>query len=83
MFTELLTRGSASSEWAGKNMSMYPSKMLEKILHMESVDRLVSQTMLKWRSSRGLTSLRPPPGGAQADTQMKSCTLLKNSFCTS
>lgn len=34
--------------------------------------------MLKWRMKRGVTGLRPPPGGAHADTIVTSCVERSN-----
>jgi hypothetical protein len=57
--------GSAYCARGGTSAARKPRKIEEKIRVMDSLERLVSQIMENCLSSRGDTSLRPPPGGAQ------------------
>jgi len=63
--------------------SRFPFKIAVKIYFIEAYDSSGSQIMLKWRNKRGVTALRPPPGGAQAATNLVDATCLNRSFFTS
>jgi len=63
--------------------SRKPFKMAVKITLMEFEERSGIQIMLKWRNRRGVTWFLPPPGGAQAQTNLVSLIYLKMSFFVS
>jgi len=63
--------------------SKNPFKMDVKITRMLASERSGTQIMLKCLKSLGVTAFLPPPGGAQATTNLVSFTCLKMSFLVS
>lgn len=57
-----------------------PFKMDVNITSMERYDRSGAQIMLKCLKSRGVTGLRPPPGGAQEAMNTTSETSINRNF---
>ena len=67
-----LTRVSA----LGKDPSQ-EATIVEKILNLDESSSSVKEMWLKWRENRGVTGLRPPPGGPMAPTNVMSTSLRK------
>ena len=57
--------------------------MEEKIVRIDSLASSGTQSIVKWRVRRGVSGLRPPPGGPHAATKVVFCTRLKKSFLRS
>ena len=72
MITITLTRVSA----LGKDPSQ-EATIVEKILNLDESSSSVKEMWLKWRENRGVTGLRPPPGGPMAPTNVMSTSLRK------
>lgn len=63
--------------------SKKPFNMAVNIVFIELVDRSGIQIMLKCLNSLGVTAFLPPPGGAQAHTNLVSLICLNMSFLVS
>ena len=53
------------------------------MIRIDSLASSGTHSMVKWRVSRGVSGLRPPPGGPQPATKEVFCTFLKKSFLRS
>ena len=67
----------------GKKLARKPPSMAPKMMRIAASLGAGIQSSVKWRSKRGVTPWRPPPGGPQAATKVTSSTVFQNNFLRS
>jgi hypothetical protein len=84
MSTDALITGSAKRlRLFCSLVSKNPFRMDEKIVIILCLERSGTQIMLKCLNNLGVTAFLPPPGGAQAQTNLVSLICLNTSFFVS
>ena len=64
-------------------MARKPPSIAPKMVRIAASLGAGMLSSVKWRSRRGVTPWRPPPGGPQAATKVTSSIVFQNSFLRS